>query len=143
MLIRAPQISEFDRVMDLWVEMCEESGNTTYNKFFWFQNTMALMQSGTYSILVADNGKGEIVGFIDGVHIIDPSSGGLVSQGRHLFVTQKYRNKGVAAKLLKEARAIDLMKGCKKVFIMTDSGTKLAWNKHGYKQAMTVYEAIL
>jgi ribosomal protein S18 acetylase RimI-like enzyme len=136
LLIRKAKMKDFSRINSLSDELI---GSPMGNRKRIFQKAM---KDKNYLCLVAELNK-KIIGFIDMWAFPDVSHGAYLAQIQNLIVSKKFRNKGIGAKLIKEAIKFSKKRKYHELHVWTEKKNKVAvklYKKLGLKKEHVLLE---
>lgn len=133
-MIRLATKKDIKDVSVLWEKMVlSMRPDWNPNKDLWETMCNTLMDSGFYSILVAES-ENSIIGFIDGMIFTEPSTGKTHGVGQHFFILPEYRGR-VGGELYREMVSLALKKGAEVLEFFCFPEELPFWRRHGYQPA--------
>lgn len=132
MIVRAGNESDIVKASRLWLEMVKEMRpEWTPNVEWWRKIAVGSMRSGTYFVVVADEG-GKLVGFLDWFIFDEPSTGKTHAVGQHLFLRPELRGSGIGRNLYDKAMEAVKDMGINTVELFCFENEKPMWEKRGF-----------
>ena len=135
MKIRLAIKDDAPKVSALWEMMVNEMRpEWTPNRQWWEKMFIALLDTPLvqYTVVVAEEAGGNLVGFIDGLILPEPSTGKIHGVGQNFYIMPEYSNSTIAGRLYANIISVALKGGVQILeFFCFPDGIKF-WNKRGY-----------
>jgi GNAT superfamily N-acetyltransferase len=102
MNVRKANVNDIYQVSKLWLKLGYEINPKFNPRVDWFRTQLyTSLQNPKYLMVVAED-KGEIIGFVNGIIVEEPSLGARIGKGGSIYVDEKYRKTSVSVRLYKE-----------------------------------------
>lgn len=135
MKIRLANKEDVQSVATLWLLLIEETypEETPSVKEFFRQTFILMDHDPGYSMLVAENDDGSIIGFVDGMIYDDPLTGLVCGRGRHMYVLPQYRSTAAGIMLFRAQEQYGLERGVRVMKVNCIPSIVPLYEKLGYK----------
>lgn len=142
MKIRLAKETDIPNIANLWEKMVHELyPDNTPDKEVWIEYCTRLFDSGLYYIYVAED-KGKVIGFIDAMKYLEPSTGNEHGVCQLLYIEPEYRKSLVAFRLHRTMYKMFKSFGVKTFEFFCGTKDIDVWIKKGYEPMRIMFRRV-